>query len=100
VATRVAEICAEVKGFGSGVLTGVDYSWLDPLQKPGTQRVDLLQQHCEELGMNCSVFVLSHNDLGPTNIMVDGKRVIVLDWELAGYAHLEWVRTKFGICGA
>ncbi|KAK0752827.1 hypothetical protein B0T18DRAFT_451143 [Schizothecium vesticola] len=32
--------------------------------------------------------------------MVDGKRVMVLDWELAGYAFLEWVRTKFGICSA
>lgn len=100
VVTRVAEICAEVKKFESNVLTGVDYNWLDPLQEPGTQTVDLLQQHCEELGMDSSVFVLAHNDLGPTNIMVKGGRIMVLDWELAGYVPLEWVRTKFGICGA
>lgn len=105
VVTRIAEICAEIKGFESSVLTGVDYNWLGPLQEPGTQTVDLLKQHCEELGMDCSAFVLSHNDLGPTNVMVDGRRVMVLDWELAGYVPLEWVRTKFWhlrrlLCGA
>lgn len=100
VVSRVAEICVEIKGFESNVLTGVDYNWLDPLQEPGTQTVDLLQQHCEELGMDSSVFVLTHNDLGPTNIMVKGERIMVLDWELAGYVPLEWVRTKFGVCGA
>ncbi|KAK4131037.1 hypothetical protein BT67DRAFT_445025 [Trichocladium antarcticum] len=42
----------------------------------------------------------SHNDLGPTNLIVNGNRIVVLDWEMAGYAPLEWVRTKFAICGA
>ncbi len=31
VATRVSEICAEIKVFRSSLLTGVDYNWLDPL---------------------------------------------------------------------
>ncbi|POR31094.1 Kinase-like domain-containing protein [Tolypocladium paradoxum] len=100
VVTRVSEICAEIKVFRSSDLTGVDYNWLDPLQEPGDQRVEVLQQHCKELGMDCSVFVLSHNDLGPTNIIINGNRIVVLDWEMAGYAPLEWVRTKFAICGA
>jgi hypothetical protein len=43
---------------------------------------------------------LSHNDLGPIIIIVNANRIAVLDWEMAGYAPLEWVRTKFGICGA
>ncbi|KAK3320190.1 hypothetical protein B0T19DRAFT_283631 [Cercophora scortea] len=102
VVTRVSEICAEISLFRSSALTGVDYNWLDPLQEPGDQRVDVLQQHCKELGMDCSVFVLSHNDLEPTNIIINGlgNRIMVLDWEMAGYAPLEWVRTKFAICGA
>ena len=29
--------------------------------------------------MDCSVFILSHNDLGPTNIIVGGDRIIVID---------------------
>jgi thiamine kinase-like enzyme len=57
--------------------------WVD---NPDCQRVEVLKQHCKELGMDCSVFVLSHNDLGPTNIIVNGNRIVVLDWEMAGYA--------------
>jgi len=36
--------------------------------------------------MDCSVFFLSHNDLRSTNVTLDGKQVMVLDLELAGYA--------------
>jgi hypothetical protein len=50
--------------------------------------------------MDRSVFVLSHNGFGPTNIIINGDRIMVLDWELAGYVHMEWVRTKFAIWGA
>ena len=100
VVTRVSEICAEIQVFRSRDLTGVDYNWLDPLQEPDDQRVEVQQQHCKDLGMDCSVFVLSHNDLGPTNIIINGNQIVVLDWEMAGYAPLEWVRTKFAICGA
>lgn len=49
--------------------------------------------------MDCSVFVLSHNDFGPTNIIVNRDRIIVIDWKMAGYVPLEWVRTKFAVCG-
>ena len=45
------------------------------------------------------VFILSHNGLGPTNIIVGGDRIAVFDWEMAGYAPLEWVRTQFAVCG-
>ncbi len=69
------------------------YSTLTGLirSKNRVTRVEVLQQHCKELGMDCSVFVLSHNDLGPTNIIINGDRIVVLDWEMAGYAPLEWV---------
>lgn len=100
VAIRISEICSELKAFRSDVLTGVDHNWLDPLQELRDYGVQALQKHCEELGMDCSTFVLSHNDLGPTNIIINGDRIAVLDWELAGYSPLAWVRTKFAICGA
>jgi hypothetical protein len=37
--------------------------------------------------------------LGPTNIIVDGDRIVIIDWEMAGDAPLEWVRTKFAVSG-
>lgn len=100
VVTRVVEICAEIKVFRSNVMTGLDYNWMNPMQEPRDDRVEALQQHCQGLGMDCSVFILSHNDLGPTNIIVKRDRIAVIDWEMAGYVPLEWVRTKFAICGA
>ena len=50
--------------------------------------------------MDCSTYFLSHNDLGPTNIFIDGDEIAIIDWDLAGYCPLAWVRTKFAICGA
>lgn len=49
--------------------------------------------------MDCSVYVLSHNDLGPANIMIEGDQISIIDWDMAGYCPLEWIRTKFAICG-
>jgi serine/threonine protein kinase len=100
IVTRIAEICSELTTFESSTMTGVDYDWINPFQTHRDYSIQALQRHCESLGMDCSVFVLSHNDLGPTNIIVDGDRIAVLDWELAGYCPLAWVRTKFAICPA
>jgi hypothetical protein len=86
VVTRVVEICAEIKVFQSNAMTGSDCNWMSPLQEPRDDRVEVLQQQCQELGMDCSVFILSHNGLGPTNMIVNGDRIVVIDWEMAGYA--------------
>ncbi|KAI1465096.1 uncharacterized protein F4812DRAFT_131461 [Daldinia caldariorum] len=61
--------------------------------------IDALQVSSKNnLGMDCSTFVFSHNDLSPTNIIVDQKGVIgIIDWELAEYVPREWIRTKFGV---
>ncbi|KAK4155048.1 kinase-like domain-containing protein [Chaetomidium leptoderma] len=100
VATRVSQVCLDIKVFQSNAMTGSDYNWMNPLQETRDDRVEVVQQQCEELGMDCSsVFVLAHNDLGPTNIIVNGDRIGVIDWEMAGYVPLEWVRTKFAVCG-
>jgi len=97
--TRVSQICADIKVFQSDAMTGSDHNWMNPLQETRDDRVEVVQQQCQELGMDCSVFVLSHNGLGPTNIIANGDRIVAIDWEMAGYAPLEWVRTKFAICG-
>ncbi|KAK3296832.1 kinase-like domain-containing protein [Chaetomium fimeti] len=99
VVTRVAQVCADIRVFESDAFTNSDANWMDPLRETPDDRVGVVQQQCVALGMDCSVFVLAHNDLGPTNIIVDGDRVVVIDWEMAGYVPLEWVRTKFAICG-
>ncbi|CAJ2503529.1 Uu.00g109230.m01.CDS01 [Anthostomella pinea] len=101
VVGRVASVCLQLRTFQSGAITAVDHNWLDPKREDDQRdyRPEALEKHCEELGMDCSTFVLSHNDLGPTNILVDGDKIAIIDWELAGYSPLAWVRTKFAICG-
>ncbi|KAI1148870.1 kinase-like domain-containing protein [Nemania diffusa] len=102
ISTRVAHICSELRAFEFHSMTGVDYSWMDPLREPIERDYSpaALQKHCKELGMDCSTYVLSHNDLGPTNILISGDQIAVIDWDLAGYCPLAWVRTKFAVCGA
>ena len=101
VVTRVSQICADTSAFMSRSMTASDGNWMNPLQETRDDRgIETIQRQCEALGMDCSVFVLAHNDLGPTNIIVDdGDRVTVIDWEMAGYVPREWVRTKFAVCG-
>lgn len=100
VTTRVSEICSELAAFKSDAMTRVDYNWLDPFKEHPSTTAQALKEHCEALGMDCSTFAFSHNDLGPTNIIVNGDRIAVIDFELAGYSPLAWVRTKFAVCGA
>ncbi|KXJ85409.1 kinase-like domain-containing protein [Microdochium bolleyi] len=102
VVTQVSQVCSELRAFQSDTLTAVADHWLDPLREQRDYDVQALQEHCENLGMTCSTFVLSHNDLGPTNILVTetGNQIAILDWELAGYSPVEWIRTKFAVCGA
>lgn len=56
-----------------------------------------LFQNCTEMGMDVSQLVFYHCDLGPTNLLVDPTTgsIGIIDWELAGYVPMEWVRTKF-----
>ncbi|KAI3326669.1 kinase-like domain-containing protein [Xylariaceae sp. AK1471] len=102
ISTRIAHICSELKAFQSSFMTGVDHKWMNPLREPGQRDYspEALQKHCEELGMDCSTYVLSHNDLGPTNILIAGDQIAIIDWDLAGYCPAAWVRTKFAVCGA
>lgn len=101
VAGSVAKICRELAAFKSDNITMTDLNWIDPLHEQYCDTPEALQKHCESLGMDCSMYILSHNDLGPSNILIDDQdRLTVIDWDLAGYCPLHWVRTKFAVCGA
>ncbi|KAI0157174.1 hypothetical protein GGR52DRAFT_565547, partial [Hypoxylon sp. FL1284] len=102
VSNRIADICLELAAFqADNMITSADY-WIDPLREAEQRdyRLIALRKHYEELGMNCSTYVFSYNDLGPINILIHEGRIIIIDWDLAGYYPLVWVRTKFAICGA
>lgn len=101
VAALVAEVCRELAAFESDNITKTDLNWMNPLCEQRDDTPEALRKHCEGLGMDCSTYIFSHNDLGPTNILIDdGNRLAVIDWDMAGYCPRAWVRTKFAICGA
>ncbi|KAJ5270317.1 hypothetical protein N7505_006075 [Penicillium chrysogenum] len=58
-----------------------------------------LLKNCTEMSIDVSTLVFYHCDLGPTNLLVDLSTgsLGIIDWELAGYIPIEWVRTKFRI---
>ncbi|KAI1836311.1 hypothetical protein DTO006G1_2520 [Penicillium roqueforti] len=69
-----------------------------PKPLPNSKPLQLLK-NCTEMSMDVSRLVFYHCDLGPTNILVDISTgsLDIIDWELAGYVPIEWVRTKFRI---
>ncbi|KAI2733763.1 hypothetical protein CBS147332_778 [Penicillium roqueforti] len=69
-----------------------------PKPLPNSKPLRLLK-NCTEMSMDVSRLVFYHCDLGPTNILVDISTgsLGIIDWELAGYIPIEWVRTKFRI---
>lgn len=99
---RIADICVELSDWESKAMTGVDGAqlpdnWLDPFHSPHDFRSETLEGNCLQLGMECSTFVFCHNDLGPSNIIVDRGAVGILDWEMAGFVPHAWIRTKFDV---
>ncbi|KAB5515598.1 kinase-like domain-containing protein [Coniochaeta sp. 2T2.1] len=101
---RIADICVELSGWESDAMTGVDGkelpdNWLDPCRTPHDFRAETLKGNCLQLGMECSTFVFGHNDLGPSNIIVDREdlSVGIIDWEMAGFVPRGWIRTKFDV---
>ncbi|KFX95689.1 hypothetical protein V490_03713 [Pseudogymnoascus sp. VKM F-3557] len=104
----VADVCKEMAEWKSPKLGGVDGQSIPEryLLKPSAAE-DFssanLQSACEAMGMDCSQFVFSHADIGPTNIIVEDTpnsgKVGIIDFEIAGYFPRSWIRTKFRISG-
>lgn len=103
-AKKVAGVCKELSVFTAPAIMGVggghlSDTWLD-VADTGNFSPEGLRESCGKIGMDCSTFVFSHNDLGPTNILINSGqkgRLGVIDWEMAGYVPSAWVRTKFGV---
>lgn len=99
---RVAQICIELSAWTSKTLSGVDGNLLfDPWLDMSAKKIDLspenLLRNCQHLHMDTSTLIFNHNDLGPTNVMVDvdnNCNIGIIDWEMGGFVPIAWVRTK------
>jgi len=104
--SRVVNVCKELAVWQADYISGVDgrhlsETHLTRLGQPEDCSPQNLLTNCNDLGMDCSIFVLYHCDLGPGNIIVnlaDGS-IGIIDWETAGFVPREWIRTKFRISG-
>ncbi|OKO98237.1 hypothetical protein PENSUB_9335 [Penicillium subrubescens] len=109
---KIAHVCECLVAWKGDSIAGVDGNQLlEPyLIKPSNSDsnddkrafADVLSpkqllKNCTEMSMDVSTFVFYHCDLGPTNILVDVSTgsLGIIDWEIAGYVPVEWVRTKF-----
>ena len=100
---QVANVCNRWAAWKGDTISGVDRRQLLEryLLKGNSKMADALapQQllnNCTEMSTDVSRLVFYHYDLGPTNILVDISTgsLGIIDWELAGYVPIEWVRTK------
>ncbi|KAF4964521.1 hypothetical protein FZEAL_10859 [Fusarium zealandicum] len=106
-ASRIFDICRELSSCRSNEITGIDGAelpdtWLSADPSTKNFQPQYLQQTCEQMGMHSSTFYMWHNDLGPYNIIIDRRNgsLGLIDWEMAGYVPLDWIRTKFGVSWA
>ncbi|KAK3692970.1 hypothetical protein B0T22DRAFT_525530 [Podospora appendiculata] len=62
-----------------------------------TWKGDAIAGLLTSMGIDPSLPIFYHCDLGPTNILVEPEKgtIGIINWETAGYAPREWVRTKF-----
>lgn len=102
--SRVANICKELAQWQADCIGGVDGQYLSDAYLLGDGLPnDLTPQNllkiCKDIGMDCSIFVFYHCDLGPGNIIVNHTKdwIGIIDWETAGFVPKEWIRTKFRI---
>lgn len=103
---KVAVVCDYFVAWRGDSIAGVDgKQLLEPYLiklSNNDKRADAISpeqllKNCTEMTIDISTFVFAHCDLGPTNILVDvgtGSPGII-DWEIAGYVPVEWVRTRF-----
>lgn len=102
---KVADVCNCLAAWnGSDIVSGVDgHQLLERYLIKGNSKMadtlspQQLRKNCTQMSMNVSRLVFYHCDLGPTNLLVDVATgsLGIIDWELAGYVPIEWVRTKF-----
>ncbi|CAG8907990.1 unnamed protein product [Penicillium egyptiacum] len=101
---KVADVCNRLAAWRGDLISGVDrHQLLERYSLKGNSKMadvlapQQLLKNCTEICMDVSTVVFYHCDLGPTNLLVDVSTgsLGIIDWELAGYVPIEWVRTKF-----
>lgn len=101
-AELIAQACIEVATLTSNDLgTGVDGSALEN----GRLRQSLTRKDMPDMLANCrmlsldveSPFCLFHEDLGPTNVIIDhqSRAIGIIDWQAAAYVPREWIGMSF-----
>ncbi|KAK4043718.1 hypothetical protein C8A01DRAFT_43470 [Parachaetomium inaequale] len=103
---KVADVCDRLAAWKGDIIGGVDghqllERYLVKGNSSSSKTADALSpqqllENCTEMAMDVSALVFYHCDLGPTNLLVDVSTgsLGIVDWELAGYVPIEWVRTK------
>ncbi|KAG5664900.1 hypothetical protein KAF25_008634 [Fusarium avenaceum] len=75
----------------------LDYFWLsaDYPQLPSSYHPEVLRANCEEIGLDCSEIVFTHNYMMPLSFTVDEVQGLVgiCKWEYAGFLPKDWIRT-------
>ncbi|KAJ5742671.1 uncharacterized protein N7511_011242 [Penicillium nucicola] len=101
---KVADVCKQLTAWKGDIIGGVDgHQLLERyLVKGNNKMADALSpqqllKNCTEMSMDVSNLAFYHCDLGPTNLLVNTLTgsLGIIDWELAGYVPIEWIRTKF-----
>lgn len=102
--SKVVNVCNHLTAWKGNIIGGVDRHHLFKryLVKGNSRIADALSlqqllKNCTKMSMDVSTFVFYHCDLGPTNLLVNTSvgSLGIIDWELAGYIPIKWVRTKF-----
>jgi hypothetical protein len=101
---RVVNICKELATWQADRISGVDgchlsETYLTRFRQPEDYSPQNLLTNCKALGMDCSILVFYHCDLGPGNIIVNNGSIGIIDWETTGFVPREWIRTKFRVSG-
>ncbi|CAI7571786.1 unnamed protein product [Penicillium glandicola] len=103
---KVADVCNRLAAWKGDIISGVDgHQLLERYLLKGNSKMtgalapQQLLKNCTDMSMDVSTLVFYHCDLGPTNVLVDVSTgsLGIIDWELAGYVPIEWVRNKIRI---
>lgn len=90
--SRIADACEELAAWENDEIIGVDgrclsNAFLIPYGMPKDYNLQNLRKTCQDLKLDCPIFVFYHCDLGPGNMIVnsDKKGLGIIDWETAGF---------------
>ncbi|KIL92167.1 hypothetical protein FAVG1_04574 [Fusarium avenaceum] len=99
---QISEAYHELSKWRGDRICGVDggnlqYGWLsaDEPAVPSSYHPEVLRANCEDIGLDCSELVFTHNYTMPLSFTVDEVQGLVgiCKWEFAGFLPKDWIRT-------